>query len=113
MIILTQVRRNGTVDLCIVLDEVSIERIKKYDAAEVRWDHLPPEYSMRKPRTIGVAFATKEEQEWIEKLSASRDPDWKEKAFALVTRGFQFHPDLGDHDFGPTVLGEPTKGTKQ
>ena len=112
MILLTRVRRNGTVDLAIVLDQQGIDRIQRYDAAEVLWDQLPPDYKMRRPHTIGVAFATAEEHKEIERLSQT-DPDWKEKAFQLVTRGFQFRPDLGDHDFGPTVLGKPTEGPKQ
>lgn len=112
MMLLTQLRRNGTVDLCIVLDADSVARIQKYDQAEVVWSQLPPEYSMRRPHTIAVAFATADEQKQIERLSET-DPDWKDKAFALVTRGFQFRPELGDHDFGPTILGKPTEGTKQ
>ena len=113
MILLAQVRRNGTVDLCIVLDEVSIERIKRYDPAEVQWPQLPPIYSSRRPATIGVAFATKSDQAEIERMAASGDPNWQEQAIKLVTRGFEYRPDEGDHDFGPTVLGEPTKGPKQ
>lgn len=112
MMILTMLRRNGTVDLLIVLNQESIERIRAYDPAEVQWSQLPPEYSMRKPHTIGVGFCTEAEQKEIERMSAN-DPDWKEKAFKLVCRGFEYKPQAGDHDFGPTVLGEPTKGTKQ
>ena len=113
MMLLTQVRRNGTVDLVIVLDETSIDRIKRYDPAEVQWPLLPAMYSSRRPATIAVAFATKSDQAEIERMAASGDPDWKEKAIKFISRGFQYRPDQGDHDFGPTVLGEPTKGPKQ
>ena len=112
MLLLTRVRPNGKVDLLIVLAEENIERIREYDAAEVIWPQLPREYSMRMPHTIGVGFCTAQEQEEIKRMSA-RDPDWREKAFKLVTRGFKFRPDKGDHDFGPTVLGKPTEGPKQ
>jgi len=112
MIILTRVRRNGTVDLLICLAEENIERIRLYDAAEVIWPQLPREYSMRMPSTIGITFCTAQEQTQIERMSAT-DKDWRDKAFAMLTRGFEFKPDRGDHDFGPTVLGQPTKGTKQ
>lgn len=112
MMLLPRVRRNGTVDLLIVLDEESISRIRLYDNAEVLWAQLPPEYSMRKPNCIGVGFATAAEIKQIEEASVS-DADWKEKAYALLTRGFKFQPDKGDHDFGPIVLGKPTEGVKQ
>ena len=112
MMILTRVRRNGTVDLLIALAEENIERIKQYDAAEVIWPQLPREYAMRRPSTIGITFCTEEEQRFIQSIS-NTDPNWQEKAFALLTRGFEFKPDRGDHDFGPTVLGKPTEGTKQ
>jgi hypothetical protein len=111
VILLFRTRRNGKVDLLICLAEENIERIRRYDAAEVIWPQLPREYSMRMPSTIGITFCTAEEQEQLEKMSAT-DPDWKEKAFALLTRGFEFKPDMGDHDFGPTVLGKPTEGAK-
>ena len=112
LIILTRVRRNGTVDLLICLAEENIERIRSYDAAEVIWPQLPPEYSTRRPHTIGVTFCTQEEQDQVTMMS-NIDPDWKEKAFAMLTRGFEFKPEMGDHDFGPTVLGKPTEGPKQ
>lgn len=113
MMLLPRVRRNGTVDLLIVMDEESISRIREYDNAEVLWNQLSPEYSMRKPNCIGVGFATAAEIKQIEEASARGDKDWKEKAYALVTRGFKFQPDKGDHDFGPIVLGKPTEGVKQ
>jgi hypothetical protein len=112
MMILTKLRRNGTVDMLIALDDDNIERIRHYDQAEVVWPQLPQEYRMRRPSTIGITYATKEEQDQIARMSIS-DPDWKEKAFVLLTRGFEFKPELGDHDFGPTVLGKPTEGQKQ
>lgn len=112
MIILTKVRRNGTVDMLIGLDDENISRIRQYDQAEVIWPQLPPEYAMRKPSTIGITFCSREEQFEISRMS-NTDPDWKEKAFKLLTRGFEFKPEMGDHDFGPTVLGKPTEGPKQ
>ena len=112
MMILTKVRNNGTVDLLIVLAEENIERIRQYDPAEVIWPQLPRDYAMRRPSTIGVTFATAAEQAQIEHMSAT-DPDWQQKAFAMLTRGFEFKPDKGDHDFGPIILGKPTEGTKQ
>lgn len=110
--LITRVRRNGRVDILIVLADENIERMKRYDPAQVLWKGLPPEYAMRQPESVGVAYATADELVEIECMSQS-DPDWKEKALKMLSRGFEFRPDLGDHDFGATVLGKPTKGTKQ
>jgi hypothetical protein len=112
MFVLTLLLRNGKVDMLIVLDETSIDRIRKYDPAEIQWQQLPKEYSMRQPATIGITFATAEEQKEIERMSQT-DPEWKKKAFQMLTRGFQYQPELGDHGFGPISLDKPTKGTKQ
>ena len=112
MIIIPQVLRNGRVNWLICLDEGSIERIRAYDQAEVIWAQMPPDYSQRRPQTIGITFCSVAEQAEIMRMSAS-DPDWKEKAFKLLTRGFEYRPDKGDHDFGATVLGKPSEGTKQ
>lgn len=113
MLLLTTLRRNGTVDLFIALDEPSVDRLKEHDPAEVYWRELPPDYSMRLPNTISIGFCTKEDQAEIERMSASGDPDWKKKAFEFLGRGFKFRPELGDHDFGATLLGKPTEGPKQ
>lgn len=112
MMIIARVRRNGKVDVVIVMAEENIERIRRYDPAQVNWRDLPPEYSMRSIHSVGVAYATADELKEIERMSLS-DADWKEKALKTLSRGFEFRPDLGDHDFGPTVLGRPTEGPKQ
>ena len=112
MMLISRVRRNGEVDLVLVLAEENIERLKRYDPAQVKWIELPHEVSMRRPHSIGVAYATAAELAAIERMSVS-DPDWKEKALEMLSRGFEFRPDLGDHDFGATLLGKATKGWKQ
>jgi hypothetical protein len=112
MLLISRVRRNGRVDLMIVLDEISVARIKAYDPAEVIWTQLPVDYSTRSPATIAVSYATAAEQREIELLSQSDPENWKQKAFDLLSRGFKFQPEKGDHDFGPTVLGKPVEGVK-
>jgi hypothetical protein len=112
MMLISRVRRNGRVDLVIVLDEVSLDRIRNYDPAEIIWPNLPLDTSMRQPQTIGITFATAAEISEITRMSLS-DADWKEKAIKLLSRGFEFRQDKGDHDFGPIPLGKPTEGTKQ
>jgi hypothetical protein len=112
MMLISRVRRSGKVDVVLVLADDNIERMKRYDPAQVPWAELPKEISMRQPHSIGIAYATADELKQIEQMSVS-DPDWKEKALAMLSRGFEYRPDLGDHDFGPVVLGRPTEGPKQ
>lgn len=112
MMLISRVRRNGRVDFVLVLDDVAIERIKRYDPAQVFYHALPPEFSQRRPESIAVAYATAAELKQIEEMSVA-DPAWKDKALKLLSRGFEFREDLGDHDFGPVVLGKPTEGPKQ
>lgn len=111
--LITRVRNNGRVDIVIVLADENIERMKRYDPAEIVWADLPSEYSSRRPGAVAVAFATAEDQAEIERMSRTDPENWKERALKLISRGFEFRPDLGDHDFGPTVLGKPTEGPKQ
>lgn len=111
-LLLPIVRRNGAVDFLIALDEESLARIREHDPFEIMWSQLPSEYSLRRPKTIGITFVSQQEQAEIERMSTT-DPDWKQKAFDLLTRGFKYKPEAGDHDFGPVVLGEPTEGKKQ
>jgi hypothetical protein len=96
MMMITSVRRNGRVDVVIVLSEENIERIRRYDPMDINWDETPSDIRTRLPQTIGVAYATQEELTTIEKMSAS-DPDWKEKALAMLSRGFDSRADLGDY----------------
>jgi hypothetical protein len=110
MILLTAQRADNTVYLVIVMGNDNVERIKQYDPVEVIWKELPWKLSSRVPHTIGISYATGEEMAAIEKLAAEGKSN---EALALVTRGWQYHPEKGDHDFGPTVLGKPTKGPKQ
>lgn len=111
MILLTAaVTKSNQINLVIVLGDDNLERIKQYDPVEVIWHELPWRVSSRFPHTIAVAYATREELELIERLAKDGK---QEEALQLVTRGWRFRPELGDHDFGPVALGKPSKETKQ
>jgi selenocysteine lyase/cysteine desulfurase len=101
MMLLTAEHEDGTVSLVIVLGDDNIERIKQYDQAEVQWRELPWKYSSRQPHTIAVAYATPQEMQIIEQLAREGK---QQQAMELVTRGFQFRPDRGDHDRGPQII---------
>jgi hypothetical protein len=89
------------VNLVIVLGDDNIQRIKQYDQAEIIWQELPWKYSSRRPHTIAVAYATADEMQAIDGLAREGK---QQEAIDLVTRGFQFRPDQGDHDRGPELI---------
>ena len=90
------------VDLLIVLEEDQLDRIKAHDNAEIQWKDIP--YRGR-PGTIVIAYANAEEMVKIHKWAAE---DNLKEAVKLLTSGWKYRPELGDHDFGPTPLkGKP------
>jgi tetratricopeptide (TPR) repeat protein len=100
MILIPMLAPNGKVSLLIILEDDNIERIKQYDQAEVHWEQLSAIAHMR-PATIGIGYATAEEAAKLGNFA--RQGKFRE-AIQLVTRGFKYHPELGDHDFGPVSL---------
>ena len=108
MLVLTKLRRNGTIDCLIGLDEESMKRLEQYDPAQLIWPQLPIEYRNRMPHSISITFCSAADQAEIRRMAAC-DPEWEPKAFQKLTRGFEFHPEKGDHDMGPIVLGEKTE----
>jgi hypothetical protein len=110
VLVLTNSNPDGTVDLLIALPEESIERIKQFDPFELVWSQLP--VSRHKLRCIAVTFCPAEEQKRIEQLSTSDDPQWQERAFVMLTRGFQYMPKASDHDLGYVELGKKANKTQ-
>jgi hypothetical protein len=109
MLMLTAVRADGSMDLLIVLGDDNMERVKQYDPAQIEWHKLPQYFSRRLLNIVAVGYATASEMEQIKGLASQGR---QAEAFALVTRGFKYRPEAGDHDFGPTLLGRPTEGVK-
>lgn len=97
--LLIPVLNNGRVDLLVVLEDDNIERIKQYDPAEVKWSDLP--YWAVRPGVIGIGYATADEVRRIHEFAEAGKP---EEAIKLVSRGWKFRPERGDHDFGATPL---------
>lgn len=91
---------NGKLRLLVVLEEDNIERIKEHDCAEVIWSQLGPYASMR-PETIAIGYASAAEMKEISQWATQGET---EKALKLVTGGFKFRPEMGDHDAGPIPL---------
>lgn len=109
-LLLTQLRTDGSVDVLIVLDRDSLERIKEYDPFELRWKDMPEEFRQCPLGTVGVTYGTKNEIAQAQQMGMQGRSS---EAIQLLTRGFKFAPGRGDHDFGPVQLGKPTPGVKQ
>jgi hypothetical protein len=94
-IILSRNNNKGRRDILIVLGPENIERMQNKDPFELRcW-----EFPWKEPvGLVSVVCATHAELIQIEQLT--RQGKTKE-AIELATSGFEYRPDLGDHDRGP------------
>jgi hypothetical protein len=98
MLLLPIVREN-CVDLLIVLEADNLERMKRYDQAEIEWSKMPQ--SKLPLRNVAIGYATASDVVQIQRLAQQGKPM---EAVKIVTRGWEFRPDLGDHDAGPISL---------
>jgi hypothetical protein len=92
--------------IMVILSEGSIERIKQYDPSEIvvgnEWDHL-------KLDRVIIGHLTDSE---MDKLEQRIKLGWKVDPITIcrsISRGFQYRPDLGDHDRGPETI-KPNQG---
>lgn len=89
----------STGDLLIVIGDAEIERLKQQDPAELVWGELFPRGVQ--PHAIAITYLNKADQ--LVLVGLMKDDRLRE-ALAFATRGFQYRPDKGDHDLGPTSL---------
>lgn len=87
--------------LLILLDDEAIERIKRYDPAEIQMK----DYGLGDV-LIGISYANAEDMEVIIGHLRNRN---SRLAFAHATRGFEYKPEAGDHDMGPVSILNPPK----
>ncbi len=88
---------NGThFDLWIILEDENVERIKKYDAAEVRLNSFPavPWANLTVAKVV-VAYATSTE---IKALIAVTERKELLAALETLSRGWTYRPEKGDSD---------------
>lgn len=90
----------GSLKLLIVLEDDNIARIKEHDCAEIIWSQLG-QYAHMKPSTVTIAYASAAEMKQIHKWAAEGNTA---KAIGLLTGGFKFRPEAGDHDLGPISI---------
>lgn len=93
--------------LIIVLLDHNLERIKRYDPCVFNMRQLA-EFAGLECAGIMVAYCTPEEKEQI-LLNIATGGKLSE-TLELLTRGFEYRPDLGDSDNPPTVIRPPGRG---
>jgi hypothetical protein len=91
-------RREG-IDVVIVLGPDNIERIQERDPVEVEWDRTP--FKQNRVRRIVIASATAAQLTQCEQLVRQGKPD---EAIGLISSGWKYRPEKGDHDLGPQRL---------
>jgi len=90
----------GKLKLLVILEDENIERIKEHDCAEIIWSQLG-QFATLRPATIGIGYASPDE---MKQIVAWAQQGNIADALKLVTGGFRFRPEKGDHDFGPVSL---------
>ena len=87
--------------LFVLLEDDNIERIKEYDPAEINIYKLTKPWSELKLLDVVVTYlAPADKDEFLRLCTMSN----RREALKLVTRGFRYRPDKGDHDRGPESL---------
>lgn len=82
-------------DLCIVLEDDGLERIKKYDPAEVVLAKLGMPWQALRIRNIVILYANTEEAKAL--MTAANKPEVVKNLRAL-SRGWEFRPKDWDND---------------
>lgn len=100
-LILSRNNSRGTRDILIILGPDNIDRMKEKDPFEVRcW-----EFPWKEPLgIITISYATDAEMTQVTQLARQGKTDEAMQLAIGTTTGFQYRPDLGDHDRGPQRL---------
>ena len=81
----------------VVLGPENLDRIQRYDPAEVTVNKLGNPFVSLKLKDVIISFATPEEEVKVMELCGSGSP---REALQLLSRGFKYRPGQGDYD-GP------------
>lgn len=82
-------------DLFVVMEDENLERIKKYDPAEILGKNLGMPWQLLRIRNIVILYATAEESKRLSSVASKEDVVHNLKN---LSRGWAFRPDKGDHD---------------
>lgn len=79
----------------VALQEPNLERIKRYDPAEIDTEKLPGEWRKLNLKQIHISYATPEDEVELVRLCKAGEV---KTAIALLFKGYKFEPTMGDHD---------------
>ena len=93
-LVISKPNPDGSRDVLVILGPDSVERILHQDPFELSVYKFPWRNQIK---TVQVTAVNEEEMEKIEQLL--KDDNLKE-AINIAVRGWQYRPDMGDHDEG-------------
>ena len=79
----------------ILLEDENVQRIKKYDPAQWEPKKMGGIWSNLRLNTVLIGYANAVDAAKVLQLAQSGKTD---EALKMLSRGFEFRPDLGDHD---------------
>jgi len=80
----------------VILEDDNLERMKRYDPAEIFMDLLPPEWDMKlKLKAVVIGYANRADLDTVHRLFQNGD---LAGALKFLSRGYQFRPDKGDRE---------------
>jgi hypothetical protein len=93
-LVISKPNPDGSRDVLVILGRDSVERILHQDPFELEMWRFQWKNQVR---TIQVTAVNEEEMVTIEKLLKE---DNMTEAINIAVRGWQYRPDMGDHDYG-------------
>ncbi len=85
----------------VAFDEEGLDRLRKYDPGELVLSKLGPPWTGLKLKDVVITFCNADDLERVKRWCTVGDV---KSAYKWLTRGWQFRPDLGDHDRDPESL---------
>jgi hypothetical protein len=82
-------------DLFVVMKDENIDRLKRYDPAEIVGKNLGMPWQVLRIRNIVILYATYEETQRLVSLTNKEDVV---KQLKELSRGWAYRPDRGDND---------------
>lgn len=98
-LILALPRGREGVDVIVVLGPDNIKRMDERDPVEVEWDRTP--FGANRIRRIMIASVTDAQMTQCEQLVRQGNV---KAAIELISSGWKYRPEMGDHDLGPQRL---------
>src|SRR5262245_5640908 len=82
-------------NVCLILEDENVARIKDHDPAELIISYLPEEWRQLRLNTVIITYASGGDLLEMRKLL---DAGEIKQALRFLCRGFRFRPDKGDAD---------------